>query len=62
MDIVKGVETLGDKVVTTKRSFIPALVIGFLVAIGIRHARKTGNCLCGDIVKEITGKRPSGAK
>jgi hypothetical protein len=45
-----------------KRSWVPAIFVLALGALGIRHARQTGNCMCGDIVKEFTGKRPKGAK
>lgn len=43
------------------KSLVPALFIGVVLAAGYKHAKSTGNCLCGDIFKSFTGRRPRGA-
>lgn len=43
------------------KSLVPTLLLAIVLGAGYNHAKKTGNCLCGDIYKSITGKRPKGA-
>jgi len=43
------------------KSFVPTLILATILGAGYVHAKKTGNCLCGDIYKSVTGKRPKGA-
>lgn len=44
------------------KSLIPVVFLGLILGAGYVHAKRTGNCLCGDIVKKFTGKRPKGAQ
>ena len=43
------------------KSLVPTLILAIVLGAGYSHAKKTGNCLCGDIYKSFTGKRPKGA-
>lgn len=45
----------------TPKSFVPSILLALVLGAGYVHARKTGNCLCGDIYKSVTGRRPKGA-
>ena len=40
----------------------PVAFMALLLGAGFVHAKATGRCMCGDIVKKVTGKRPPGAR
>lgn len=43
------------------KSMVPTLILAIVLGAGYVHAKRTGNCLCGDIYKSFTGRKPRGS-